>query len=61
MQKLHSDPARKPEAPKKPPERKDAPEKKDPPAREAPVKDPESPAPQKAGGGGLLKSLFGKK
>lgn len=62
MQKLHSDPARKPEAPKKPPERKDAPQKKDPPpAREAPVKEPETPAPQKAGGGGLLKSLFGKK
>lgn len=52
MQKLHSEE-------RKPPEKKDSPATKEPPKAKVPVKEPEKPVPEKAGG--LLKSLFGKK
>jgi peptidyl-tRNA hydrolase, PTH1 family len=52
MQKLHSEE-------RKPPEKKDSPARKEFPKAQVPVKEPEKPVPEKAGG--LLKSLFGKK
>jgi PTH1 family peptidyl-tRNA hydrolase len=53
MQKLHS------EEPKKAPEKKGSPDRQEPPGKAVPVKQPEQPVPEKAGG--LLKSLFGRK